>query len=144
NRLRNSLRAALSLAAEHDPRIGTGHAWKAGRPALADAQTARNVVLDDDTVRAFVAAAHRHSRALGRMIETLGTTGTRPSQASRLLVADLKADDPAAPKLLMPKSGKGGTSDRLKRKAERFSVPITLELASSLADAAKGRAPDDY
>src|SRR5262249_44379112 len=144
NRLRNSLRAALSLAAEHDPRIGTGHAWKVGLPALADAQQARNVVLDDDTVRAFVAAAHRHSRALGLMIETLAVSGTRPSQASRLLVADLKADDPAAPKLMMPKSAKGGTSNRLARKAERFSVPITAALATLLAEAARGRSPDDY
>jgi integrase len=142
NRVRNCLRAALTLAAKRDRRIRNAHEWQKGFDALADAQEANNVVLDDDTVRAFVAAAYAHSWALGSLIDVLATTGTRPSQAARLTIADLKADDPLAPRLRMPKSGKGGTKDRLRRKAERFSVPITVELAALLKEASAGRALD--
>jgi integrase len=71
----------------------------------------------------------------------LAVTGARPIQAVRLTVEDLK-DDPVAPKLMMPKSAKGGTRNRAKRKTERYSVPITPELAAVLKQEASGRAPD--
>jgi integrase len=49
-------------------------------------------------------------------------------------------DHPVRPKLMMPKSGKGGGRNRSERKAERYSVPITPALAVKLKEAAKGRA----
>ena len=85
-------------------------------------------------------AGDRHE-ALGLYVDVLAGTGARPSQAARLLVADLIADA-KAPRLRMPKSGKGGSKDRIARKAQRFSVPITSALALKLKAAAKGRAPD--
>jgi integrase len=43
---------------------------------------------------------------------------------------------------MMPKSGKGGGRNRAQKKAERYSVPITVQLAAKLKAAAKGRADD--
>jgi hypothetical protein len=51
NRTKTGLRAALELAAAHDPRIANQRAWKVGLAALPDAHRARNVILDDATVR---------------------------------------------------------------------------------------------
>jgi hypothetical protein len=51
-------------------------------------------------------------------------------------------DHPVRPKLAMPKSAKGGGRNRSAKKTERYSVPITLQLAAKLKQAAKGRAGD--
>ena len=67
-------------------------------------------------------------------------TGARPSQAARLLVEDLHGG--ARPRLAMPRSAKGGSKNRVARKAERINVPISEALAASLKAAAKGRAAD--
>jgi integrase len=56
-----------------------------------------------------------------------------------LRVEDLH-DHPARPKLMMPKSAKGGGRNRSAKKHERYSVPITVQLAAKLKEAAKGRA----
>src|SRR5262249_41010290 len=48
NRDLKSFKAALNLAAAHDPRITNAVAWRTGLAALPDAHHARNVVLDDD------------------------------------------------------------------------------------------------
>jgi integrase len=71
--------------------------------------------------------------------DVLAITGARPSQAVRLRVEDLH-DHPVQPKLMMPKSGKGGGRNRAQKKAERYSVPITTQLAARLRAAAKGSA----
>lgn len=141
NRMLKCLRAALNLAARHDPRIQNKDAWITGLESLPDATNDRNVILADQLVTAFVRAAYARDGALGLYVDTLAVSGARPSQASRLLVADLIADA-KAPRLRMPKSGKGGSKDRVARKAVRFSVPITSALALKLKAAAKGRAPD--
>jgi integrase len=69
----------------------------------------------------------------------LAVTGARPSQARRLRVEDLR-DHPVRPKLMMPKSAKGGDRNRSEKKLERYSVPITAQLAAKLRVAARGRA----
>lgn len=99
------------------------------------------MILDDKQVTAFVRASYAHDGALGLYVDVLATTGCRPSQASRLLVSDLIAD-PKKPRLRMPRSGKGGSKDRVARKAKRYNVAITSALALKLKAAAKGRAPD--
>jgi integrase len=43
------------------------------------------------------------------------------------------------PRLMMPKSGKGGTRHPGQRKLERYSVSISVELAALLKATAKGR-----
>ena len=43
---------------------------------------------------------------------------------------------------MMPKSAKGGGRNRSEKKPERYSVPITVQLAARLKAAAKGRADD--
>jgi integrase len=135
------LKAALTLAGEHDNRIRNHAERKIGLRGLPDAGQARNVILDDDQVRSIVAAAYfppAGSSALGLLVETLAITGTRPSQAARLCVGDLIAD-PKAPRLLMPRSGKGGSRNRVERMTQRYSVPITPALAHRLQAAAAGR-----
>lgn len=139
NRLCRCVCAALALAAQHDQRIKNADAWENGLAGLPDAQEARNVVLSDDKVHEFVAAAYGIDHQFGLLSDVLAVTGARPSQAVRLRVEDLY-DHPVRPKLMMPKSGKGGGKNRAQKKAERFSVPITPQLAIRLKQAANGRA----
>ena len=138
NRTKTGLRAALELAAAHDPRITNQRAWKVGLAALPDAHRARNVILDDATVRRIVAAAYDHDRALGVMVEVAAVTGGRLSQLARLEVADLQADG-SEPRLLMPLSAKRRA--RTKRH-ERRPVPITPALTAVLKQVAAGRPSD--
>jgi integrase len=133
--------AALELARQHDERIQNRQAWEVGLAGLPDAQKARNVILSDEKVRDFVAAAYGHDHQLGLLIDVLAITGARPSQAVRLRVEDLQ-DHPTRPKLMMPKSAKGGGRNRGQKKHERYSVPITVLLAAKLRQAAKGRVGD--
>jgi hypothetical protein len=88
NRMLKCLRTALKLAARHDPRITNADAWKTGLESLPDATNDRNVILADKQVSGFVRAAYAHDGALGLYVDTLAVSGARPSQASRLLVAD--------------------------------------------------------
>jgi integrase len=141
NRVCRCLCAALELAVQHDERIQNRQAWEVGLAGLADAQEARNVILSDDKVREFVAAAYRQDQQFGLLTDTLAVTGARPSQAVRLRVEDLH-NHPLRPKLMMPKSAKGGGRNRSQKKHERYSVPITVQLAAKLKKATKGRAGD--
>jgi integrase len=138
NRMVKGLRAALVQAGENDPRIRNQAEFKIGLKPLPGAGRARNIILTDTEVRAFVAAAYALDPALGLLFDVLAVTGTRPSQAIRLTVADLQAD-PRSPRLLIPRSGKGGSRDRIERKMEQVPVPITLGLAHRLQAAAAGR-----
>jgi integrase len=138
NRTKTGLRAALELAAAHDPRIANQRAWKVGLAALPDAHVARNVILDDATVRRIVAAAYEYDRALGLMVEVGAVTGARLSQLSRLEVADLQADG-SEPRLFMPLSAKGRARNK---RHERRPVPITTALGSVLKQEAAGRPSD--
>jgi integrase len=138
NRLGACLCAALKHAAQHDKRIQNQDAWQTGLAGLPNAQEARNVILSDDKVLEFVAAAYARDHQLGLLTDTLAITGARPSQAVRLRVEDLH-DHPLRPKLMMPKSAKGGGRNRSAKKTERYSVPITRTLAVSLKAAAKRR-----
>jgi len=141
NRVCNSLCAALELAAQHDRRIQNRNAWEVGLAGLPDAQQARNVVISDAQVHAFIAASYTKDYQLGLLVDTLAVTGSRPSQATRLLVEDLH-NHPTKPRLMMPKSGKGGGRNRSQKKLERYSVPITVQLAAKLKAAAADRVGD--
>ena len=140
NRLIACVSAALEQAAQHDKRITNRQAWEIGLAALPNAQEARNVILSDAKVREFVAAAYRADDKFGLLTDMLAVTGARPSQAVRLRVEDLH-DHPVRPKLMMPKSAKGGDRNRSAKKIERYSVPITVQLAARLREAARAR-PD--
>jgi integrase len=136
NRDLKGLKAALNLAAAHDPRITNSAAWRTGLAALPDAHHARNVILDDDNeVRPLIAAAYAEDSALGLLVETAAVTGARVSQLARLEVADLQAERPD-PRLMMPSSRKGKGIKRIERKP----VPITSSLAAQLRQAAGNRA----
>jgi integrase len=136
NRDLKGLKAALNLAAAHDPRITNSAAWRTGLAGLPDAHRARNVILDDDNeVRPLIAAAYAEDLALGLLVETAAVTGARVSQLARLEVADLQADRPD-PRLMMPSSRKGKGIKRIERKP----VPITSSLAAQLRQAAGNRA----
>ena len=140
NRLIACVSAALEQAAQHDKRITNRGAWEIGLAGLPNAQQARNVILSDDTVREFVATAYGIDDQFGLLTDTLAITGARPSQAVRLRVEDLH-DHPVRPKLMMPKSAKGGDRNRAEKKLEHYSVPITVQLATRLREAARAR-PD--
>jgi integrase len=93
-------------------------------------------VISDTEVLAIVNASYELDPAFGLVIDVLASTGTRTSQAIRLLVGDLQNGN--APRLMVPSSRKGGKS----RKSARRPVPITSTLAAKLKAAAAGRAPD--
>jgi integrase len=138
NRVCRCVCAALEQAAQSDKRIQNRDAWETALAGLPNAQEARNVILSDDKVLEFVATAYARDHQLGLLTDTLAVTGARPSQAVRLRVEDLH-DHPVRPKLMMPKSAKGGGRNRSAKKVERYSVPITRVLAVRLKAAAKGR-----
>ncbi|MGJ5049939.1 tyrosine-type recombinase/integrase [Bradyrhizobium oligotrophicum] len=142
NRVGRCLCAAFELARQHDDRIQNRQAWEIGLANLPDAQEARNVIIPDDKVSEFVSTAYSLDDKLGLLIDVLAITGTRPSQAVRLRVEDLH-DHPLRPKLSMPKSAKGGGRNRAKKKVERYSVPITAQLAVRLKEAARDRADNE-
>jgi integrase len=135
NRDFKGFKAALNLAAVHDPRITNSAAWRTGLAALPDTHNARNVVLADEQVRALITTSYAEDSALGLLVEAAAVTGARVSQLARLEVADLQADR-AAPRLMMPSSKKG----RGRKRIERRPVPITPTLAAKLTEAAGGRA----
>jgi len=120
NRLMKGLKAAFALASRHDPRITNAQAWKVGLAALPDAHQARNTVLNDDEVRALIAAAYDVNAALGLLVEAAAVTGARPSQLARLEIADLQ--------------GRGH------KRISRAPVAITPTLAAKLRQAAGDRA----
>ena len=73
---------------------------------MPNAQAARNVILSDDTVREFVAAAYRAGDKFGLLTDMLAVTGARPSQAVRLRVED--APSSGAAKVDDAEVGQGG------------------------------------
>jgi integrase len=141
NRLCRCLCAALEQAAQHDKRLQNQEAWQIGLAGLPNAQEVRNVIISDDKVLELIAAAYRLDHQFGLLTDTLAITGARPSQAVRLRVEDLH-NHPPRPKLMMPKSAKGGGRNRSVKKTERYSVPITTQLAAKLKAAAKGHVDD--
>jgi integrase len=133
-RLMKSTKAALNLSARRDPRIQNTAAWRDGLGGIAENFASRNVQrLDDDQVRAVVAAAYEVDPAFGMYTAVATETGARLSQIARLTVADLQDADNGSPRLMMPTSRKGRA-----RKASKRPVPITHELAAKLAS---NRAP---
>jgi integrase len=131
NRTTNALKAALSLAAKDDKRITNGAAWH-DLERLPDSGESRNVILDDDVVRAIVAAAYELDLAYGLFLEVAAVTGARRSQLLRVEVRDLQ--DGNTPRLMVPNSRKGR-----RRKIERKPLPIPPALATSLKRAAADR-----
>jgi len=136
NRTANALRAALNLAADHDERIVTRSAWETGLASIHDAEESRNVILDEQAIRAVIATSYEQSEEFGLLVETSAVTGARVGQLARLEVQDLQDDRPD-PRLIMPSSRKG----RGQKKVSRRPVPIPISLAAKLRRAAEGRAP---
>ena len=137
NRHCKSFKAALNLAAVHDPRIGNAAVWRQALASLPDAHTARHVGLPERDVRKIVAAAYVVAPWLGLWTEVAATTGARPSQIAGLDVGDLQ-DSRADARLMMPSSKKG----RGRKRIERRPIPIPPALATKLR-AAAGRRPAD-
>jgi integrase len=135
NRVVKGLMASFALAAKNDARV-RAHLPELKIEALPAASRARNVVLTDDQVRAIIRAAYERDTQFGLFVDVLAVTGSRPVQVARLTVADLQD---APPRLMMPRSAKGGGKDRLARKNEHVAVPVTAALARRLRAAADGR-----
>jgi integrase len=136
-RLCKATKAALNLSARRDHRISNAAAWRDGLGGLAEGFASRNLQrLDDDQVRAVVAAAYAINSSFGLYVEVAAVTGARVGQIARLTVADLQADN-GTPRLMMPTSRKGGRN----RKAAKRPVPIPLSLAAKLASNRSPEAP---
>jgi integrase len=136
NRVSHAFKAALTLAANHDPRINTRASWQIGLATLHDAGEARNVILADGTVLAVIRAAYDVASEFGLLVETAAVTGARVGQLAGLRVQDVEGG--VAPRLMMPSSKKG----RGEKKIARRPVPIPTSLAVRLKAAGTGRAAD--
>ena len=138
NRLIACVSAALEQAAQHDKRIQNRDAWEIG---LANCRMRKPPATSSCPTTRFANSSPPPTfrGKFGLLTDMLAVTGARPSQAVRLRVEDLH-DHPVRPKLMMPKSAKGGDRNRAEKKLERYSVPITVQLAARLKAAAKGRA----
>ena len=137
DRVGKSFKAAMNLAASHDPRITNAKAWSDGWKLLPNTATARNIILDTEVVRSIVQAAYKVDHRLGIQFDIMAETGTRESQMLKLCVSDLQDDRPD-PRLMMPTSFKGRN-----RKPGHNPVPITPRLAAILRAAVAGRHGQD-
>jgi integrase len=126
NRSNSILKAVLNHAADHDERIGNVRAWERALASTPDAVESRNVILDDETIRAIVAGAYRVSSEFGLLVELSAVTGSRVSQLAGLVVRDLQSA--RDPRLMMPSSKKG----RGRKKVTHRPVPIPPDLAARL------------
>jgi hypothetical protein len=90
NRTTNALKAALNLAAEHDEKIVTRRAWETGLASIHDAEESRNVILDEQAIRAVIATSYEQGQDFGLLVETGAVTGARVSQLARLEIQDLQ------------------------------------------------------
>ena len=94
---------------------------------LPNAEQSRNklFVLPDATICAIVADAYTLDAKFGLLCEVLSETGTRPVQAARIKVGYL-IEHASAPRLLIPKSAKGGGRNRAEKKRETYPLPISV------------------
>jgi Phage integrase family len=134
DRVGKSFKAAMNLAASHDPRITNFKAWSDGWKLLPNTTVARNIILSDGVVGAIVRAAYGVDHQLGIQLDIMAETGVRESQMLRLHVSDLQ-DDRTDPRLMMPSSRKGRN-----RQPRHIPVPISARLAVILRAAVVDRA----
>src|ERR1700679_444056 len=71
DRLGKCFKAAMNLAAKHDPRITNSKIWSEGWAMLPDSSAARNIILPDATVAAIVRTAYKVDRKLGIYFDML-------------------------------------------------------------------------
>jgi integrase len=125
-RLMRAVKAALNLVSRRDRSIKNRSEWSDGLSGVRENFTSRNIErLDDDQVHEVIGACYALDHNLGLFTEVAAETGARPSQISRLKMADLQ--NGGAPRLLVPTSNKGRG-----RKASRYPVPISPQLALKL------------
>jgi integrase len=120
NRVANTLRAALNLAADNDEAISRGP-WESGLKSLPGAEQADNVVLTDAEVRRVIREAYKIGEAFGLFIEVAAVTGARPSQMCRI-------ETVGRDHVMMPASRKG----RGPKAVTARRVPIDGALAKRL------------
>jgi integrase len=116
NRVANTLRAALNLAADGDEAISRGP-WEAGLKALPGAESANNVVLKDVEVQRVVREAYKLSEEFGLFVEVTAVTGARPSQI-------WKIETVGGDCVMMPASKKGKGAKAVSHR--RVPIPPTL------------------
>src|SRR5262249_22660255 len=74
NRMGHVVKAALNLAARHDPRITNANAWKLGLALLPNTHRPRNTILNDAQVLSLIDAANAIDPAFGLFCEVGAVT----------------------------------------------------------------------
>lgn len=120
NRVANTLRAALNLAADADEAISRGP-WDAGLKSLPGAESAKNVVLTDAQVHRVISEAYKLGEEFGLFVEVIAATGARPSQI-------WKIETVGRDHVMMPASKKGKGAKAVSHRR----VPIPPALAKRL------------
>jgi integrase len=137
NRISNSFKAALNLAADADSRLSR-HAWSVGLKAVPGGSAARNVILPVDAIHRLVSEAYAISEEFGLLVEVHAVTGARTGQITQLTVQDVQASR-VDPRLMMPASRKGKGEKRITHQPVAIPKALTLKLKQ----AGKGRAPHE-
>jgi integrase len=120
NRVANTLRAALNLAADGDDAVSRGP-WEAGLKSLPGAESANNVVLTDAEVQRVLREAYKLGEEFGLFVEVTAATGARPSQI-------WKIETVARDHVMVPASKKGKGAKAVSHRR----VPIPPALAKRL------------
>jgi integrase len=144
-RLINDFKAALNLAfvgnraslpPDFDKTVKFGLAVDEVVSNEAVEEVRENQILKDEQIRKIIEAAkaHDHEGDFARLVIVLAATGTRFSQARRMLVSDVQVE---RSRLLVPTSWKGK-----KQGIVRVPVPVGADVLAALAPAIEGRSPN--
>jgi len=135
NRVCHGLKAALNAAADHDANLNR-QAWRVGLASFRNAERSRNVILDEGTIKALIAASYAESHEFGLWAETAAQTGGRPSQLRECQVQDL-IEGRGGARLAVPVSAKGNS--KTAKPVTHRSAPVSEALAAKLKVGAAGR-----
>ena len=144
-RLINDFKAALNkaylsnragLPPDFDKTIKFGLALDEAVPEDEFQEVRDNQILKDEQIRQIIDAARvlDEDGDFARLVIVLAATGTRFSQAKRILVSDVQ---PQHSRMLVPNSWKG-----TKTGTARVPVPIGADVLAALLPAIEGRSPD--
>jgi integrase len=144
--LNNDLKAALNLAfvgnraflpPDFDKTVKFGLALTNAVSIEAIEEVSESQILKDDQIREILAASQSFDPDgdFCRLVVVLAATGTRFSQAKRILVKDVQV---ANSRILVPQSWKGK-----KTRVQRTPVPVGADVLAELGPAIEGRSGDE-
>jgi integrase len=125
NRTMAGLKRALNLFADRSDAEIDRRTWEIGLAPFDGVKHAKHVALADHIIASIVAAARKQSPEFGNLVQLLAETGSRYSQLTRCVIADLDADEAV---ISIPVSAKG----RGVKEVQSNELAISAGLAARL------------